>query len=713
LSIERFLRKLRVGSMLSYVVLLFLANTANDVHASDTQTRWTGSWAASQQLVEPSNALDPADLRDLTLRQIVHLSLGGNEIRLRLSNRFGTTPLHVTAVHVARPLSSTSGKIAPASDKELTFSGSSEVTIPAHADYLSDPVSFPATALSDVAITLHIDVPPDEQTGHPGSRATSYLAHGDLVSALDLPGAKTVDHWYFIAGIDVLAPPEARAVVVLGDSITDGRGATTNGNNRWTDVLAQRLQSQPSTRNLAVLNQGIGGNRLLTDGLGPNALARFDHDVIAQPGVRYLIVLEGINDIGMLAHTGEVPRTEHDALVRRIIGAYEQMIARAHPQSIKVIGATVMPFMGSNFYHPGPASEADRQAVNEWIRAPGHFDAMIDFDKVTRDPEHPERLLPAFDSGDHLHPSPAGYAAMAQAVPLSLFMISVDPAPKIAVTFDDLPAHGPLPPGETRLEVISKIISALHDANLPPTYGFVNGSRIEEQPGNADVLQAWHSAGNPLGNHTWSHMNLNQHSLEDFEHDVVRDEPILTSVMKDEDWHWFRYPFLAEGDSPEKAAGFRDFLRQDGYRVAAVTMSFGDYLWNEPYARCKTNGYAAAIATLHDSYLAAADESIEYYRSLSHTLYQRDIPYVLLMHVGAFDAEMLPRLLQLYRAKGFEFVTLAEAERDEFYRSDTDLSLPSGPETLENAMNARQLTLPPRTNFAAQLDALCRQPSVQ
>ncbi len=408
--------------MLLCVFLLLLASTAHDVHATDAKARWIGSWAAAQQLVEPGNALDPADLRDLTLRQIVHLSLGGNEIRLRLSNRFGVNQLHLTAVHVARPLASTPGKIVPATDKPVTFSGSPDVIIPAHADYLSDAISFPVQALSDVAITLYIDAAPAEQTGHPGSRATSYLAHGDLVSALELPGAKTIEHWYFIAGIDVPAPPEAGSVVVLGDSLTDGHGATTDGNDRWTDVLAQRLHAQLRAKNLAVLNEGIGGNHLLTDGLGPNALSRFDHDVIAQPGVRYVIVLEGINDIGMLARAGKVPRAEHDALVRRIIGAFEQMIARAHTHDIQVIGGTILPFVGSTYYHPGLASEADRQAVNKWIIARGHFDAVIDFDKVTRDPEHPDHLLPAFDSGDHLHPSPVGYAAMAQAVPLALFV---------------------------------------------------------------------------------------------------------------------------------------------------------------------------------------------------------------------------------------------------------------------------------------------------
>jgi lysophospholipase L1-like esterase len=439
---KRFQSAFCLSPTLLLFSLFFLANPANKVDASAAQAVWIGSWATSQQLVEPANALDPADLRDLTLRQIVRLSLGGSEIRLRLSNRFGVTPLHVTAVHVSIPVSSSSDKIVPASDKALTFSAAADVTIPAHADYLSDPISFPANAHSDIAITVHLDTAPVEQTGHPGSRATSYIAHGDSVSAPEFHVAKTVDHWYFIAGIDVAASPGASSVVVLGDSITDGHGATTNGNDRWTDVLAQRLQSDPSTRNLAVLNHGIGGNHLLTDGLGPSALSRFDHDVIAQPGVRCLIVLEGINDIGLLARAGEAPRPEHEAQVRRITAAYEQMIARAHTHDIKVIGATIMPFVGSNYYRPAPVNEADRQAVNEWIRITGHFDAVIDFDKITRDPEHPDRLLPAFDSGDHLHPSPAGYAAMARAIPLSLFAASAEPAPKIAITFNDLP-RGP------------------------------------------------------------------------------------------------------------------------------------------------------------------------------------------------------------------------------------------------------------------------------
>jgi lysophospholipase L1-like esterase len=410
-----------VSSFLFAAVVLF-ASMASAVRARQAQTQWVGSWAASQQLVEPNNALDPEEFRDATLRQIVRLSLGGSDIRLRLSNRHGAAPLHITDVHIAQPAASGNGKIEPASDKAITFSGAADVTIPAHADYVSDSVAFPAKALSEVAITIHLDAPVSEQTGHPGSRTTSFFGHGNFVSASEIPNAKSVEHWYFIAGIEVNVPGDASSIVILGDSITDGRGSTTNANNRWTDILAQRLQAQSSTRKLAVLNHGIGGNRLLADGLGPNALARFDTDVIAQSGVRYLIVLEGVNDIGMLARSENVSAAEHEALVKRITGAYQQMIARAHAHGIKIIGATIMPFAGSEFYHPGPASEADRQSVNESIRGPGHFDAVIDFDKITRDPEHPEHLLPAFDSGDHLHPSPAGYAAMASAVPFSIFV---------------------------------------------------------------------------------------------------------------------------------------------------------------------------------------------------------------------------------------------------------------------------------------------------
>ena len=385
---------------------------------TNDKLRWVGSWAASQQVPETQNSLDPQLLRDATLRQIVHLSVGGDQLRVRVSNAFGTEPLHLTAVHVARPVSAAGAVIDAASDTPVMFNGSSDVMIPARAEYLSDAVAFPVAALSSLAISIHFDQPPMGETEHPGSRATSYVARGDLVSAVSLPDAKTVEHWYQVSGVDVTSPVQAGAVVTLGDSITDGHGATTNENDRWPDVLAARMQAEKSTRMLGVLNEGIGGNRLLLDGLGPNALARFDRDVLAQAGVRAVIVLEGVNDLGTLTRDHDVSAEEHRALVRKIEGAYSQMIERAHAHGIRVMGATILPYSGSKYYHPGPESEADRQAINAWIREVGHFDAVVDFDKLTRDPAHPDHLLPAYDSGDGLHPGPGGYKAMGEAIPL-------------------------------------------------------------------------------------------------------------------------------------------------------------------------------------------------------------------------------------------------------------------------------------------------------
>src|SRR6185437_11027501 len=272
-----------------------------------TTAHWVGTWASSQQIPEPANALPPDQLRDATLRQIVHLSVGGSELRVHLSNAFGTAPLHIDSVHIARPLSSSSDGIDMTTDRALTFAGNSDVIIPAGAEYVSDAADYPVSALSNLAISIYLQQPPAQQTGHPGSRATSYVVHGNLVSAATLPNATKVDHWYQIAGVDVTAPADAVSIVALGDSITDGHATTTNGNDRWTDVLAERLQSSAATKGIGVLNQGIGGNHLLIDGLGPNALARFNRDVVAQTGVRYVIVFEGVNDLGGLTRLGEVP----------------------------------------------------------------------------------------------------------------------------------------------------------------------------------------------------------------------------------------------------------------------------------------------------------------------------------------------------------------------------------------------------------------------
>ena len=383
---------------------------------------WVASWGASQQIPEPQNALPAEDLHDATVRQIFHLSIGGSALRVHVSNAFGTESLRFAAVHAARPVSPASAAIDPASDRALYFAGNPGVTVPPGAEIISDPLDFPVDPMADLAVTFHLDAAPARQTGHPGSRATTWYVHGNSVGAANLTDPKYADHWYQISEIDVQAAPSAAAIIAMGDSITDGHGATTNGNDRWTDALAKRLQASPATRNIGVSNQGIGGNHLLTDGLGQNALARFDRDVLAPAGIHWLIVFEGVNDLGGIARNGEVPAADHASLVQRVLAAYAQIIARAHVHGLRVYGATITPYVGSGYYHPGPLSEADRQAVNAWIRAAGHFDAVIDFDAAVRDPAHPEQLLPADDCGDHLHPSPAGYKAMAEAIPLSLFM---------------------------------------------------------------------------------------------------------------------------------------------------------------------------------------------------------------------------------------------------------------------------------------------------
>jgi lysophospholipase L1-like esterase len=292
------------------------------------------------------------------------------------------------------------------------------VTIPEGASVVSDPLDFDLPPLSDLTLSVYLRGAPVSVTGHPGSRTTSYLQPGDAASAPAMVGAATVDRWYFLSGIDVVAGPGASAVAILGDSITDGRGSTTNGNDRWPDNLARRLSANRATAEVAVLNHGIGGNRLLRDGKGPNGLARLDRDVLSQPGVRWLIVLLGVNDIGTAA--GARARGEAGATSDDLIAAYEQVVQRAHGHGIRVFGATILPFEGFSAYFT-PEAEADRRRVNDWIRTSGVFDAVIDFDAATRDPASPSRLAPAVDGGDHLHPSAAGYKVMADAIDLALF----------------------------------------------------------------------------------------------------------------------------------------------------------------------------------------------------------------------------------------------------------------------------------------------------
>jgi lysophospholipase L1-like esterase len=379
---------------------------------------WTAAWASAQMVPVNDQVVPHEWLEDATLRQVVRIGLAGPEVRLRLSNVHGTAPLAIGAVTVARSADNRTPRIEGTS-ATVRFGGRSAAVIPAGAEVWSDPVVFPVTAGSDLAISIHLPGPPAPPSGHPGSRATTYFARGDQVSAADLPGAQTAPRWLLLAGIEVFAP-EARAVAVLGDSITDGFGVQPDTNLRWTDHLAGRLRSDPASAQVAVLNAGIGGNRLLLDGLGPNALARLERDVLSQPGVTHLIVLEGVNDLGMLTRDTPATPEQHSALVAQATEALRQIVLRARARGITAIGATILPYGASALYHPGAASEADRQAINAWIRAPGNFDAVIDFDAALRDTANPSRLNPALDSGDGLHPSLEGYRAMAAAVPLEL-----------------------------------------------------------------------------------------------------------------------------------------------------------------------------------------------------------------------------------------------------------------------------------------------------
>jgi peptidoglycan/xylan/chitin deacetylase (PgdA/CDA1 family) len=281
---------------------------------------------------------------------------------------------------------------------------------------------------------------------------------------------------------------------------------------------------------------------------------------------------------------------------------------------------------------------------------------------------------------------------------------------KMALTFDDLPNHSALPPGVSRIDVAGRLLAAFHDAKTGPVYGFINGVGEEREPDAVGVLSLWRAAGHPLANHTWSHMNLNTNGLADWEADLVRNEPLLEKHMAGQDWRWLRYPFLSEGETPAKHAAARKVLKAHGYRIASVTMSFGDYAWNEPYARCMAKGDAAAVAVLEASYLKAAKDSLDFERGLSVALYGRDIPYVLLMHAGAFDARMMPRLLKMYQDNGVSFVSLEQAERDKFYAADFKTQATDAPTTLENAMKAKGLPLPPQAPAwgGAELDKMCR-----
>ncbi|HEX2925820.1 MAG TPA: GDSL-type esterase/lipase family protein [Ruminiclostridium sp.] len=369
--------------------------------------KWVGTWTAAQQLTEASNMPPSPGLSNNTLRQVVHVSIGGNQLRMKFSNECGNLPVNLNSVHLA--LSAGGSSIQAGTDKAFTFGGKESVTIPAGKTITSDTLDFSLQKLTNIAVTIYFGSVPSALTGHPGSRTISYIQKGNSVNALSMPSAVTTEHWYIISGIDVLTENSYKSLVALGDSITDGRGSTTNANNRWTDNLSRLLQQNPATSGVAVLNQGIGGNAVLSGGLGPAASTRFDRDVLEQNGVRYIIVFEGVNDIGA---------SSLSTVATNLINAYEEFITKAHAKNIIVYGATITPFGGSQY--ESAVHEQARQAVNDWIRTSGQFDAVVDFDVAVRNPSDQKKLLSTYDSGDHLHLSPAGYEKIAEAVDISL-----------------------------------------------------------------------------------------------------------------------------------------------------------------------------------------------------------------------------------------------------------------------------------------------------
>jgi lysophospholipase L1-like esterase len=394
--------------------IIFRCTNAYSVRISaptDTSKVWVGTWGTAPQLVEPRNMPPLPGLSNNTLRQIVRVSIGGDSLRVKFSNEFGTSPVTMSAVQIAV---STGGYAIDASTmKELKFNGKAEVIMNPGIAITSDPISFPLKKRMDLAITIYFGQTSPDVTGHPGSRTTSYLLAGNNTSTADFTGSVPTEHWYTISGIDVKAPNNAAAVAILGNSITDGRGSGTNKQNRWTDILAERLLENPRTRQVGVLNLGIGGNCVLRSCLGPSAIDRFERDILKQQGVRWLIILEAVNDIGQ-AQENTAPQIAKD-----LIAAYERMIDLAHAKGILVYGATITPF-GKSFYYTD-YREAARNTVNEWIRNSGRFDAVIDFEKVLCDPENTITILPAAHSGDFLHPNEKGYQMMGEAIDLKLF----------------------------------------------------------------------------------------------------------------------------------------------------------------------------------------------------------------------------------------------------------------------------------------------------
>ena len=417
-DVRRFFRLTLVAAVATFGLFLsidrgLLAQGGDDEH-------WIGTWATATvarapqptgaDLGSPGGEQPPLNFKNQTLRQIVRTTVGGTQVRVVLSNTFGTTPLAVGGAMIARR--ETEAIIVMSSARVLTFNGHRKIDIPAGAVVLSDPVDLVIPTASDLAIDLYLPnntgAGTSPLTMHTVGLQTSFVsASGNHVGVEALPVMTTMQSWFFLASVEVVAPDSEGAIVAFGDSITDGTRSTPDSNNRWPDRLATRLVNQGVI--MSVLNTGIAANRILGEWRGVNALARFARDVLTQSGVTHVVVLEGINDL----------RIDPSVTADDLIGGYRQLIARAHIRGLRIVGATLLPSEGNNRWTP--ELEVKRQAINQWIRTSGEFDSTIDFDAVVRDPSEPSKLLPKYDSGDHIHPSDVGYQAMGDMVNLELF----------------------------------------------------------------------------------------------------------------------------------------------------------------------------------------------------------------------------------------------------------------------------------------------------
>lgn len=399
----------RIATAVAGVIALVAALTAPAAAEPDSNAATRAESVTIDQVVTWGASADRASgsFSDQTVRNIVHTSIGGTNLRVSLSNVFGNRAITFDSVFVG--LQDAGAAVVPGSNRQVTFGGNRSVTIPNGAEVLSDPLPGQVPADTNLAVTVHLVGESGSLTGHNLAMQTNYISGaGDFAAETGAaPFTQQQNHWYWVDALVVDAAQQVDTVATLGDSITDGYGSTLNANHRWPDYLADRIANQPPAHQFGVMNEGISGNRVLADGAGVNVQARFDRDVLSQPDVRTVVLMEGINDIG----GGQATSSQ------QLIQAYRSLIARAHADQTCILGATLTPFEGAGYY--SEAKEVIRQEVNDWIRTSGEFDGVIDFDKVTRDPANPKRFLPAYDVGDHLHPSDAGYQAMADAVDLN------------------------------------------------------------------------------------------------------------------------------------------------------------------------------------------------------------------------------------------------------------------------------------------------------